>query len=97
WILDGLEVTVVGSIAPRLSEPGSGLPITSGQASDHEPTRGRPPASAAAALRSALPMPQAQDGRQFTHVPTHPPHRPHDPTPDSGRDSTYGASVVGSG
>ncbi|MFF7162651.1 MFS transporter [Streptomyces sp. NPDC008086] len=31
WILDGLEVTVVGNIAPRLSEPGSGLPITSGQ------------------------------------------------------------------
>ncbi|MFE0674132.1 MFS transporter [Streptomyces sp. NPDC058867] len=31
WILDGLEVTVVGSIAPRLSEPGSGLPISSGQ------------------------------------------------------------------
>ncbi|MER6678019.1 MFS transporter [Streptomyces sp. NPDC000983] len=31
WILDGLEVTVVGSIAPRLSEPDSGLPITSGQ------------------------------------------------------------------
>lgn len=31
WILDGLEVTVVGNIAPRLSEPGSGLPISSGQ------------------------------------------------------------------
>ncbi|MGW2819428.1 MFS transporter [Streptomyces sp. NPDC001443] len=31
WILDGLEVTVVGSIASRLSEPGSGLPISSGQ------------------------------------------------------------------
>ncbi|MFF1544689.1 MFS transporter [Streptomyces sp. NPDC058291] len=31
WILDGLEVTVVGNIAARLSEPGSGLPITSGQ------------------------------------------------------------------
>lgn len=31
WILDGLEVTVVGNIASRLSEPGSGLPITSGQ------------------------------------------------------------------
>ncbi|MFJ4691956.1 MFS transporter [Streptomyces sp. NPDC088766] len=31
WILDGLEVTVVGNIAGRLSEPGSGLPITSGQ------------------------------------------------------------------
>ncbi|MCW7946544.1 MFS transporter [Streptomyces hygroscopicus] len=31
WILDGLEVTVVGSIASRLSEPGSGLAISSGQ------------------------------------------------------------------
>ncbi|MET7480609.1 MFS transporter [Streptomyces sp. NPDC005648] len=31
WILDGLEVTVVGNIASRLSESGSGLPITSGQ------------------------------------------------------------------
>ncbi|MFF5945666.1 MFS transporter, partial [Streptomyces althioticus] len=31
WILDGLEVTVVGNIASRLAEPGSGLSITSGQ------------------------------------------------------------------
>ncbi|GHJ36567.1 MFS transporter [Streptomyces sp. TS71-3] len=31
WILDGLEVTVVGNIAGRLSEPGSGLHIDSGQ------------------------------------------------------------------
>ncbi|MEU7109964.1 MFS transporter [Streptomyces sp. NPDC046215] len=31
WILDGLEVTVVGNIAGRLSEEGSGLPITSGE------------------------------------------------------------------
>ena len=31
WILDGLEVTVVGNISSRLSEPGSGLPISSGQ------------------------------------------------------------------
>ncbi|EDY44429.2 major facilitator family transporter [Streptomyces sp. SPB074] len=31
WILDGLEVTTVGNIAGRLSEPGSGLPITSAQ------------------------------------------------------------------
>ncbi|MEU5052011.1 MFS transporter [Streptomyces sp. NPDC021096] len=30
WILDGLEVTVVGNIAGRLSEQGSGLSITSG-------------------------------------------------------------------
>lgn len=31
WILDGLEVTIVGNIAGRLSEKGSGLPITSAQ------------------------------------------------------------------
>ncbi|MCZ4124468.1 MFS transporter [Streptomyces sp. H39-S7] len=31
WILDGLEVTVVGNIAGRLSEEGSGLSITSSQ------------------------------------------------------------------
>ncbi|MEU3523287.1 MFS transporter [Streptomyces sp. NPDC038707] len=31
WILDGLEVTVVGNIASRLSESGSGLEISSGQ------------------------------------------------------------------
>ncbi|MFF5670699.1 MFS transporter [Streptomyces hygroscopicus] len=31
WILDGLEVTVVGNIASRLSEPGSGLQITDAQ------------------------------------------------------------------
>ncbi|MCC5477432.1 MFS transporter [Streptomyces barringtoniae] len=31
WILDGLEVTVVGNIAGRLAEPGSGVSITSGQ------------------------------------------------------------------
>jgi MFS family permease len=28
WILDGLEVTIVGSIAARLAEPGSGIAIT---------------------------------------------------------------------
>ncbi|GAB2639712.1 MFS transporter [Nocardia goodfellowii] len=33
WILDGLEVTVVGSVAGRLSEPGSGLAITAAQVS----------------------------------------------------------------
>ncbi|MFF3749125.1 MFS transporter [Streptomyces sp. NPDC002018] len=31
WILDGLEVTIVGNIAGRLSEDGSGLSITSAQ------------------------------------------------------------------
>ncbi len=31
WILDGLEVTIVGSIAPRLTEPGSGLGLTDSQ------------------------------------------------------------------
>src|SRR5215212_2518535 len=31
WILDGLEVTIVGSIASRLTEPGSGLELTDSQ------------------------------------------------------------------
>ncbi|MGW9381890.1 MFS transporter [Streptomyces albidoflavus] len=31
WVLDGLEVTTVGNIASRLSEEGSGLPITAAQ------------------------------------------------------------------
>lgn len=33
WILDGLEVTVVGNITTRLSEDGSGIDITNAQAS----------------------------------------------------------------
>jgi len=31
WILDGLEVTIVGSVASRLTEAGSGLAIDTGQ------------------------------------------------------------------
>src|SRR4051812_24705913 len=31
WILDGLEVTIVGAIASRLTEKGSGLAITESQ------------------------------------------------------------------
>jgi MFS family permease len=31
WILDGLEVTIVGSIAARLTEKGSGLELSAGQ------------------------------------------------------------------
>jgi MFS family permease len=30
WILDGLEVTIVGSIASRLTEPGSGISMNAG-------------------------------------------------------------------
>src|SRR3954447_17531637 len=30
WILDGLEVTIVGAIAPRLTEKGSGISLTTG-------------------------------------------------------------------
>ncbi|WP_372699527.1 MFS transporter [Arthrobacter sp. JSM 101049] len=33
WILDGLEVTIVGNITTRLSEEGSGIDITTAQAS----------------------------------------------------------------
>src|SRR6201989_1351246 len=29
WILDGLQVTTVGAIAPRMTEPGSGIDLTS--------------------------------------------------------------------
>jgi MFS family permease len=29
WILDGLQVTIIGAIAPRLTEAGSGLTLTS--------------------------------------------------------------------
>ena len=31
WILDGLEVTMVGSVASRLTEKGSGITISTGQ------------------------------------------------------------------
>ena len=27
WVLDGLEVTIVGAIAPRMTEPGSGIDL----------------------------------------------------------------------
>ncbi|MEV5932773.1 MFS transporter [Streptomyces sp. NPDC052079] len=31
WILDGLEVTIVGAVAARMTEPGSGINLTSAQ------------------------------------------------------------------
>lgn len=31
WILDGLEVTIVGSVAARLTEPGSGIKLSVAQ------------------------------------------------------------------
>ncbi|HEY6762178.1 MAG TPA: MFS transporter [Baekduia sp.] len=31
WVLDGLEVTIVGAIAPRLTEAGSGIGLTSAE------------------------------------------------------------------
>ncbi len=31
WVLDGLEVTMVGNVSARLTDPGSGLDITAGQ------------------------------------------------------------------
>jgi MFS family permease len=34
WILDGLEVTIVGSIASRLTEAGSGLELSDSQIGD---------------------------------------------------------------
>jgi hypothetical protein len=34
WILDGLEVTIVGNISTQLGLPGSGIHITAAQVSD---------------------------------------------------------------
>jgi MFS family permease len=31
WILDGLEVTIIGFLAPTLTEPGSGIALSTGQ------------------------------------------------------------------
>ena len=31
WILDGLEVTIVGTISSRLTEDGSGIKVSEGQ------------------------------------------------------------------
>ena len=31
WVLDGLEVTMVGNVADRLTEPGSGIELSAGQ------------------------------------------------------------------
>ena len=31
WVLDGLEVTMVGNVASRLTEPGSGIELTAGE------------------------------------------------------------------
>ena len=28
WVLDGLEVTIVGAVAARMSQPGSGISLT---------------------------------------------------------------------
>ncbi|WP_050988498.1 MFS transporter [Streptomyces xiaopingdaonensis] len=33
WVLDGLEVTIVGNLAPQLAKPDSGVDITAGQVS----------------------------------------------------------------
>jgi hypothetical protein len=41
WILDGLEVTIVGSIGSRLTEPGSGITACTASAPDRACT---PPA-----------------------------------------------------
>jgi hypothetical protein len=37
WILDGLEVNVVGSISSRISEPGAGTGLTPADVSDGRP------------------------------------------------------------
>ena len=51
WILDGLEVTIVGTISSRLTEDGSGISITEGQMA--RPPRSTSPAPASARCSSA--------------------------------------------
>ena len=46
WILDGLEVTIVGTISSRLIEDGSGVKITEGQIGRPRPCMSRAPVSA---------------------------------------------------
>ena len=52
WILDGLEVTIVGAIAPRLTEAGSGIDLHAGRHRDRRP-RSTSPAPAWARWSSA--------------------------------------------
>ena len=52
WILDGLEVTIVGSIAARLTENGSGLALDR-QPGRHRGGRSTSPAPASARCSSA--------------------------------------------
>ena len=52
WILDGLEVTIVGAIAPRLTEAGSGIEHHE-RRHRHSPRRSTSPAPASARCSSA--------------------------------------------
>ena len=47
WILDGLEVTIVGNVAGRLTEDGAGLDLSAGQIGTPRPSTSRAPASGA--------------------------------------------------
>jgi len=46
WILDGLEVTIVGSIGDRLTESGSGITLEPASSASRPPSTLAAPASA---------------------------------------------------
>ena len=46
WILDGIEVTIVGVIGPRITEPGSGLGLTEARSGSRPGSTSPAPASA---------------------------------------------------
>ena len=46
WILDGLEVTIVGSVGDRLTEAGSGIALDPSQIGTRPPSTSAAPASA---------------------------------------------------
>src|SRR5215217_8181139 len=59
WILDGLEVTIVGSIASRLTEDGAGIKLTEGQIGSAAAIY----VAGACLHRRADPRPRARHGR----------------------------------
>ncbi len=53
WILDGLEVTIVGSIASRLTEKGSGIAISTAQIGTAAASTSQAPVSARSSSASS--------------------------------------------
>ena len=98
WILDGLEVTIVGSIAARLTEPGSGLALTAAR-SDRGGALRRRRVRRRAVLRPAHRPLRAQEAlhdhaRRCTSSPRSPP-RSRSPAGTSSSSASSPATGIG--